>query len=58
MSKVEFNIKPGLFMNLMIVNQEPNNTEWSPITESGNGSLSSIENMRVLKLYGSHYEMG
>jgi hypothetical protein len=40
------------------LSQEPSETTWQPITEDVNGILSTVENMRVLKLYGSHYEMG
>ncbi len=40
------------------VSEEPTYSEWLPITEEVNGSLGSIENLRVLKLYGSYYEIG
>jgi hypothetical protein len=55
----------ALFILSMLVNcnenpfpDGPGETTWGPITEDVNGILSTIENMRVLKLYGSHYEMG
>lgn len=33
-------------------------TKWLEITDQVNGNLSYIEHIRVLKLWGSHYEMG
>ena len=32
--------------------------DWLPVTENVNGSHETIDGLRVLKLYGSHYEMG
>ncbi len=31
---------------------------WLPVTENVNGSLSTVEQLRILKVFGSHYEMG
>jgi hypothetical protein len=66
MKKIFFSLKifTGIFLfTLMSCDENPaseelNDPVWLPITEDVNGSLSSIESMRTLKLYGSHYEIG
>ena len=40
------------------ISNKTENTKWLPITETVNGSLDSIENMRILKIFGSHSEIG
>ncbi|MFC2088166.1 hypothetical protein ACFLSX_01060 [Calditrichota bacterium] len=66
MKRIFFNL--NIFTGILIyifmscsedpISDTSENKEWLPIIKTVNGSLSSTENMRVLKLFGSHYEIG